>query len=164
MQIDWAKVASTLFFHVRDHIFSALLFLMVRNIATCKKKRPGCLFSFEITKINLSTSHTPIFFQVLTLFWTPFLSGSQTHPWFQNKNSGCRLTGGYLQYIQSFHAPEVPVYHVTNYRKVASSRLSWLVAHPSTFRIFMQGKFDACVLNSGPVYCSQLNGSLWRHY
>ena len=34
---------------------------------------------------------------------------------------------------------------ITNemYRKVASSRLSWLVAPPSTFRMFMKGKFDA---------------------
>jgi hypothetical protein len=32
------------------------------------------------------------------------------------------------------------------YRKVISSRLSWLVAHQSTFNIFMKGKFDACVL------------------
>ena len=32
------------------------------------------------------------------------------------------------------------------YRKVASSRLSQLVAHPSTFRKFMNGKFDAYVL------------------
>ena len=32
------------------------------------------------------------------------------------------------------------------YSKVASSRLSWLVAHPSTFRMFMKGKFDAYVL------------------
>ena len=33
------------------------------------------------------------------------------------------------------------------YRKVASSRLSWLVAHPSIFRLFMKGKFDAYVLH-----------------
>ena len=32
------------------------------------------------------------------------------------------------------------------YRKVASSRLSWLVAYPSIFRLFMKGKFDAYVL------------------
>ena len=32
------------------------------------------------------------------------------------------------------------------YRKVASSRLSWLVAHPRIFRLFMKGNFDAYVL------------------
>ena len=32
------------------------------------------------------------------------------------------------------------------YHKVESSRLSQLVAHPSTFRMFMKGKFDAYVL------------------
>ena len=32
------------------------------------------------------------------------------------------------------------------YSKVVSSRLSWLVALPSTFRIFMKGKCDAYVL------------------
>ena len=35
---------------------------------------------------------------------------------------------------------------VSNNRKVASSRLSWLVAHSSIFRLFMKGKFDAYVL------------------
>ena len=32
------------------------------------------------------------------------------------------------------------------YSKVTSSRLSWLIAHPSIFKMFMQGKFDAYVL------------------
>ena len=32
------------------------------------------------------------------------------------------------------------------YCKVASSRLSRLVAHPSIFKLFMKGKFDAYVL------------------
>jgi hypothetical protein len=32
------------------------------------------------------------------------------------------------------------------YRKVASSRLSWLVAHLRIFRLFMKGKFDGYVL------------------
>ena len=32
------------------------------------------------------------------------------------------------------------------YRKVASSRLSWLVAHLHIFKLFMKGKFDAYVL------------------
>ena len=32
------------------------------------------------------------------------------------------------------------------YRKVASSSLSWLVAHFWVFRLFMKGKFDAYVL------------------
>ena len=34
----------------------------------------------------------------------------------------------------------------SNYRKVASSRLSWLVAHPCIFRLFLKVKFDAYVL------------------
>ena len=53
------------------------------------------------------------------------------------------------------------------YRKVASSRLSQLVAHSRIFRLFMKWKFDADVLwplakrvqnwiHSRPVYCSQL--------
>ena len=32
------------------------------------------------------------------------------------------------------------------YRKVASSRLSWLVAHSRIFRLFIKGKFDPYVL------------------
>ena len=32
------------------------------------------------------------------------------------------------------------------YRKVVSSRLSWLVAHSKIFGLFMKGKFDAYVL------------------
>ena len=32
------------------------------------------------------------------------------------------------------------------YRKVANSRLSWLVAHPRIFRLFMKGKINAYVL------------------
>ena len=34
----------------------------------------------------------------------------------------------------------------TIYRKVTSSRLSWLVAHLGIFRLFIEGKFDAYVL------------------
>ena len=34
----------------------------------------------------------------------------------------------------------------SKYRKVASSRLSRLVAHLRIFRLFMKGKFDAYVL------------------
>ena len=37
-------------------------------------------------------------------------------------------------------------YFYLKYCKVASGRLSWLVAHPSIFRLFMKGKFDAFVL------------------
>ena len=51
------------------------------------------------------------------------------------------------------------------YHKVVSSWLSWLVAHPSIFKLFMKGKFDAYVycpksskFNSKPDYCSQLYG------
>ena len=35
---------------------------------------------------------------------------------------------------------------IFKYRKVASSRLSWLVAHIRIFRRLMKGKFDAYVL------------------
>ena len=41
--------------------------------------------------------------------------------------------------------PSIPV-HIYMYYKVASSRLSWLVAHLRIFRLFMKGKFDANVL------------------
>ena len=34
----------------------------------------------------------------------------------------------------------------TDYHKVTSSRPSWIVAHPSIFRLFTKGKFDAYVL------------------
>ena len=34
----------------------------------------------------------------------------------------------------------------STYRKVASTRLSWLVAHFHTIRLFMKGKFDGHVL------------------
>ena len=55
------------------------------------------------------------------------------------------------------------------YRKVASSRLSWLVAHPSIFRMFIMGEiWCSCTycdlwskfskLNSRPINCSQLYG------
>ena len=33
-----------------------------------------------------------------------------------------------------------------DYRKVSSSRLTWLVAHPRILRLFMKGKFDAYAL------------------
>ena len=33
----------------------------------------------------------PAFFR--PIFWTCFFSGSQTDPYFQNKNNGCKLTG-----------------------------------------------------------------------
>ena len=33
-----------------------------------------------------------------------------------------------------------------DYRKVTSSRRSWLVANPSIFRLFIRGKFDAYVM------------------
>ena len=36
--------------------------------------------------------------------------------------------------------------HDLTYRKVAISRLSWLVAHFHIFRLFMKEKFDAYVL------------------
>ena len=36
--------------------------------------------------------------------------------------------------------------YIIQYRKVASSRLSWLVAHFHISRLFMKGKFDAFVL------------------
>ena len=37
-------------------------------------------------------------------------------------------------------------YYTLTYHKVASRSTSWLVAHPSIFRMFMKGKFDAYVL------------------
>ena len=46
-----------------------------------------------------------------------------------------------------FTVDEFAINHLnTNYRKVASSRLSRLVAHFHVFRLFMKGKFDAYVL------------------
>ena len=59
-----------------------------RGIVIQKEKRPGCLFFFWIT---MTLFFAPCFLQ--PIFWTWFFSGSQTDPCFQNKNSGCRLTG-----------------------------------------------------------------------
>ena len=64
--------------------------------------------------------------------------------------------------------------YISTYPKVASSSMSRLVAHFQIFRRLMKGKFDAyvvCVtfgqkvpkLNSRPVYCSQLYGTLNNH-
>ena len=39
-----------------------------------------------------------------------------------------------------------PIFPINRYRKVASSRLSWLVAHFHIFRLFMKGNFDDYVL------------------
>ena len=50
-----------------------------------------------------------------------------------------RLLHGRQSYILQVHNIK------TDYLKVASSRMSWLVARPSIFRIFMKGKFDAYV-------------------
>ena len=36
--------------------------------------------------------------------------------------------------------------YIKLYKVTRSSRLSWLVAHPTIFRLFMKGKFDAHVL------------------
>ena len=56
-----------------------------RVIVIQKEKRPDCLFSFWIT--------TTRFFCTQLFFGPDLFSGSQTDPCFQNKNSGCRLTG-----------------------------------------------------------------------
>ena len=37
----------------------------------------------------------------------------------------------------------MPSLKMIDYRKVVNSRLSRLVAHPSIFKLFMKGKFDA---------------------
>ena len=54
-----------------------------RVIVIQKEKRQHGLFSMFL--------YTLLFFR--SIFWTWFFSGSQTDPCFQNKNSGCRLTG-----------------------------------------------------------------------
>ena len=65
-----------------------------RVIVIQKEKRSGCLFFFWATKKS-----PDLFFS--TLFFPPHIldtifSGLQTDPCFQNKNSGCRLTGSML--------------------------------------------------------------------
>ena len=50
-----------------------------------------------ITKLSNNDLFAPCFLQ--PIFWT-FFSGSQTDPCFQNKDSGCRLTG---QVFKRFH-------------------------------------------------------------
>ena len=52
-------------------------------------------------------------------------------------------------------------YLENTYRKVASSRLFRLVAHPRIFRLFMKRRFDpkGPKLNSSLVCCSRLYGS-----
>ena len=59
----------------------------LRKVQNMGCKKPG-LFSFWITMTLFFTS---CFLQ--PIFWTWFFSGLQTDPCFQNKNSGCRLTG-----------------------------------------------------------------------
>jgi len=59
-----------------------------RVVVFQKEKRPVCLFSFWIT-MTLVFLH-PVIFKKQGAW---FFSGSQTDPGFQNKNSGCRLTG-----------------------------------------------------------------------
>ena len=75
--------------------FFASCFLQKRRVqknrvfVNQKEKRPDYLFSFWITMTLVFC--TLFFFQKS---WCPiFLSGSQTDPGFQNKNSGYRLTG-----------------------------------------------------------------------
>ena len=55
-------------------------------------------FHFFLTEAPSQSAPTILVYQVgLIFFWVcnfrPFFSGSQTDPCFQNKNSGCRLTG-----------------------------------------------------------------------
>ena len=56
-----------------------------RVIVIQKENRQPGLFSFGITMT--------LIFCTLIFFGPDFFSGSQTDPCFQNKNSGCRLTG-----------------------------------------------------------------------
>ena len=61
-----------------------------------------------------------------------------------------RLPFRYHFFVYCFYCPVsifvlYEVYVVLDYHKVASSRLSWLVAHFYIFRLFMKGKFDAYV-------------------
>ena len=68
-------------------------------------------------------------------------------------------SGKRVLFSMNVRTPRVHTPTVCNgseYRKVASSRLSRLVAHFWIFRLLMKGKFDAYVLklNSRPVYCS----------
>jgi hypothetical protein len=44
-------------------------------------------------------NNNPVFLHP-AFFWTWIFSGSQTDPCFQNKNSGCRLTGRICQCIK----------------------------------------------------------------
>ena len=97
---------------VRSAIFQGLelFFKKVQNMG-CKKqgaknqgqcysnekKQPG-LFSFWITIILF---FAPCFLQPIV--WTWFFSWSQTDQWFQNNNSGCKLTGRVrLKFFRNF--------------------------------------------------------------
>ena len=53
-------------------------------------------------------------------------------------------SGKKVLFSMNVHTPTVC--SGSEYRKVASSRLSWLVAHFWIFRLFINGKFDAYVL------------------
>ena len=45
------------------------------------------------------------------------------------------------------HNYENVLIYIPTYRKVARTRLSRLVAHPSIFTLFIKGKFDGYVLS-----------------
>ena len=70
----------------------------------------------------------PAFFR--SIFWTWFFSGSQTDPCFQNKNSGCRLTGQlFLHQLvwlwQSLNIEYLFLYFCLSHRMQNFLRLDW---------------------------------------
>ena len=89
----------------------------------------------------------------------------------------CHTKGGFfseseIRFFKSLNLPKKS-FQITilslkfEYRKVASSRLSWLVAHSRIFRLFIWSLCNVTFgqrsskLNSRPVYCSQLYGKLF---
>ena len=59
-----------------------------------------------------------------------------------------RKMNGLSNGFTNFYSTNLRIFQriIFGYRKVASSSISWLVAHQSIFRMFMKGKFDAYVL------------------
>ena len=80
------------------------------------------LASETAPKINIDTNVSPFFFLIYDF---------------------CQLFPSC--FTVNFFIPKINILTPT-YRKVASSRLSQLVAHLRIFRLFMKGKFDAYVL------------------
>ena len=92
----------------------------------CYSKREEAAWPFLFLNNNDPVFMHPAFFR--SIFWTWFFSGSQTDPCFQNKNSGCRLTGWippdlFKSRVCSNAGSNTPCWSLASWRK------GWAIAH-----------------------------------